>query len=168
MKYFRVDIYVTGRRQNGYGGDFYEKNPFAYYNILLSFVNSGGIFSVFLLPMAVMYIFPENAIILTPVIIFLQICAIVNYIDAYKQVHSYNCELYNKNKIPLWTVKFFYFSIVMMILFFIMCGFTLYEGAYLKYVIFSPEALILVTVAALSIRNYLKVRKNKSIYKDKE
>ena len=131
-------------------------------------VSTGGILSVFLLPMAFMYIFPENAMILTPVIIFLQICAIVNYIDAYKQVHSYNCELYNKNKIPLWTVKFFYFSIVMMILFFMMCGFTLYEGASLKYVIFSPEALILLTVAVLSIRNYLKVRKNKSIYTDKE
>ncbi|MCM1313988.1 MAG: hypothetical protein NC205_00035 [Prevotella sp.] len=132
-------------------------------------VSIGGIFSVFLLPTVFMYIFQDiNAMILTPVIIFLQICAIVNYIDAYKQVHSYNCELYNKNKIPLWTVKFFYFSIVMMILFFMMCGFTLYEGADLKYVIFSPEALILVTVAVLSIRNYLKVRKNKSIYKDKE
>lgn len=132
-------------------------------------VGTGGILSVFLLPMAFMYIFQDtNAMILTPVIIFLQICAIVNYIDAYKQVHSYNCELYNKNKIPLRTVKFFYFSIVMMILFFIMCGFTLYEGAKLKYVIFSPEALILLTVAVLSIRNYLKVRKNKSIYTDRE
>lgn len=136
--------------------------------VVLAF-STGGILSVFLLPMAFMYIFQNiNAMILTPVIIFLQICAIVNYIDAYKQVKSHNCELYNKNKIPLWTVKFFYFSVVMMILFFMMCGFALYEGASLKYVIFSPEALILVTVAVLSIRNYLKVRKNKSIYKDKE
>lgn len=70
------------------------------------YVSVGGIFSVFLLPIAFMCIFPDiNAMILTPVIVFLQICAIVNYIDAYKQVHSHNCELYNKNKIPLWTAR---------------------------------------------------------------
>lgn len=133
------------------------------------YVSVGGIFSVFLLPIAFMCIFPDiNAMILTPVIVFLQICAIVNYIDAYKQVHSHNCELYNKNKIPLWTAKFFYFSVAMLILFVMMCIFTLYFDASLKYVIFSPETLILAIITALSIRNYSKARKNKNIHTDEE
>lgn len=115
-------------------------------SVSVAFMSEGGIFSVFLLPIAFIYIFPDiNSMILTLVVVFLQICAIVNYIDAYKQVHSYNCELYNKNKILLWTVKF-------ADMFFMMCGFTLYSSASLKYVIFSPETLILTVISILSIR----------------
>lgn len=114
-------------------------------------------------------VFPAT-IFLAIIIVYLQISAIVNYIDAYKQVYSYSCKKYNENKIPLFTVKCFYFSIVMSLTFVIVCGRLLFYGFPLAIIILSAPVVIFLQTA--TIVGYFdarkQVRENKENHTDKE
>ena len=104
------------------------------------------------------------------IVVYLQISAIVNYVDAYKQVYSYSYKRYNENKIPLFTVKCFYFSIVMSLIFVIVCGTLLFYGFPLSIIILlAPVVIFLQTVAIVGYFDARKqVRENKESHTDKE
>lgn len=91
----------------------------------------------------IIWSYGSTLIFLLPVIIGLQITAIVNYVDARRQVNSYNCQIYNENKIPLLTVKFFYFSTVITLIFVIFCTDILPYGIPSSLIILSPFIIIL-------------------------
>ncbi|MDE5558094.1 MAG: hypothetical protein K2J32_10475 [Ruminococcus sp.] len=94
----------------------------------------------------------------------LQVSAIVNYIDAYRQSNSY--QRYNEKKIPLFTVKFFYFSLVMTLIFVIFfIIFMVYGVLILPLIILLPFIIIL---QVSGIVDYVDAYKNKDTHKDKE
>ncbi|MCM1313989.1 MAG: hypothetical protein NC244_01300 [Alistipes senegalensis] len=104
------------------------------------------------------------------IVVYLQISAIVNYVDAYKQVYSYSYKRYNENKIPLFTVKCFYFSIVISLIFVIVCGTLLFYGFPLAIIILlAPVVIFLQTAAIVGYSDARKqVRENKESHTDKE
>lgn len=80
---------------------------------------------------------------LLPVVVWFQIASIVNYVDAYRQVNSYDCQKYNENKIPLITVKFFYFSNIITFFYFILLAEFLEFGISPVLIILSPFIIFL-------------------------
>lgn len=112
-------------------------------SFLLFCVFYGDIDEIIVSIILAIWIYGPTLIFLLPVIILLQITAIVNYIDAYRQVNSYNCQRYNENQIPLLTIKFFYFSIMTTLIFVIFCMYILPYGIPSYLIILSPFIIFL-------------------------
>lgn len=124
---------------------------------LLLCVFYGDIYEIF---GALIWVIVDGGWVLLPVVVGVvgfQVSAIVNYVDAYRQVKSWSYHRYNENKIPLLTVKFFYFSIAMTLILVIGFVLLLFYGITVLYLIILAPVVLFVQIAG--IVSYIDARK---------
>lgn len=133
---------------------------------LLLCVFYGDIYEIF---GVLIWVIMDGGWVLLPVVVSVvgfQVSAIVNYVDAYRQVKSWSYQRYNENKIPLLTVKFFYFSIAMTLILVIGFVLLLFYGISVLYLILLAPVFLFVQIAG--VVGYIDARKEINEHKDNQ
>lgn len=123
----------------------------------------GDIYEIF---GALIWVIMDGGWVLLPFVVGFQVSMIVNYVDAYRQVNSWSYQRYNENKIPLLTVKFFYFSIAITLILVIGFVLLLFYGISVLYLIILAPVVLFVQIAG--IVGYIDARKEINEHKDNQ